>query len=650
MQRKSVVIFILLMILTGLLVAGCSGAELSPATATPTSEPTNTPIHATPTPIPTVLNVCLGQEPESLYLYSGARNQSTWAVLEGLYDGPIDYVQYEYIPVILEKIPSLADGDASIQTVTVKQGMYIVDAGGAMQALQKGVKYLPTGCASADCVAEYPGTGDVVMDQLVVKYQLKEGINWSDGTPLKASDSVFSFSLAGAPSYTGNKDLVRKTASYTALDDRTTQWIGLPGFRDQQYMSHFWIPLPEHVFSGKTAESIAADPLAGKTPLGWGPFTVKEWVAGDHITLQKNPAYFRAAEGLPRVDYVNFRFLNTTPEQSVEALLTGECDVVDESTLLDDQIATLLQLQSAGKLRAAIKSSPVWEGLYYGISPASYDDGYYPNLGDRQDLFGDARTRKALAMCINREKIVTDLLAGTSQVPVGMLDNANPLSLGADQAIPYDPAAGSALLEQIGWKDMDQNPATPRVAVNIPTVYLGTPLQFTYYTTSAALRKSVSEQVVSDLAACGVAVSVNEFDPDELFAGGPDGPLFGRNFDTASLSWSPSTLPACQFFSTDQIPTVQNSWYGVNVGGFSNAEFDAACQTASFALPGEEDYPASQQAVQTGFLEQMPVVPLYQYVRIGITQPNLCGYQMDATSRSSLWNLEKMEPGPACSQ
>jgi ABC-type transport system substrate-binding protein len=107
-------------------------------------------------------------------------------------------------------------------------------------------------------------------------------------------------------------------------------------------------------------------------------------------------------------------------------------------------------------------------------------------------------------------------------------------------------------------------------------------------------------------------------------------------------------MPACQFFSSAHIPLSGNAWYGVNIGGFSDKAFDEACLTASSALPGEEKYLEAQQAVQTIFVDQLPVIPLYQYVRVGLSQPDLCGYQMDATSRSSLWNIENMASGPAC--
>ncbi len=532
---------ILWIVLTFILItlSGCTPkAPAVPISTLPVETPQPTPLPPTPTPVPTGMSICIGSEPDSLFLYSGSRNQSTWSVLEGIYDGPMDYVQYEYLPVILEKIPNLNDGDAILSPVTVKEGMEIVDVDGNLQTLQKGVTFLPAGCSSSECAVPYTGTGEVQMDQLVVTYKLKPALTWSDGTPLKASDSVFSFRLAGDPAYSGSKDLLKKTAQYTAVDATTTEWRGVPGFRDQQYMTHFWIPQPEHVFSGKDFASIAADPLAKEKPLSWGPFMVQEWVAGDHITLVKNPAYFRAAEGLPKADFIQFKFLETTPEKSLEALLTGACDILDESTLLDEQISTILELQQTGKLKAAISPSPVWEGLNFGITPSSYDDGYAPNYGDRQDIFGDPRTRIALAMCINRPKIVDDLWGGASQIPTSYLGQGNPVALGSDLAIPFDPDRGSALLDEIGWKDMDKNPITPRVAVNMSKVFLGAPLQLTYYTTNAEMRKKVSAQIAADLAVCGVPVDIKISSSEELFKEGPEGAVFGRKFDLAQFSWS----------------------------------------------------------------------------------------------------------------
>ena len=164
-----------------------------------------------------------------------ADTQSKWSILEAIYDGPVDYVNYEYKPVILEKLPSLADGDAALVPVEMKDGMDMVDADGNLMTLQKGVKYFPSGCSSSDCIVEYDGKTPVKMDQLAVKFKIKSGITWSDGTPVTAQDSVTSYTLAASPVIPTNKGIIQRTASYKALDELTVEWTGLPGYRDQQY-------------------------------------------------------------------------------------------------------------------------------------------------------------------------------------------------------------------------------------------------------------------------------------------------------------------------------------------------------------------------------------------------------------------------------
>ena len=119
--------------------------------------------------------------------------------------------------------------------VEIKAGMDMVDADGNLMTLQKGVRFFPSGCSSSDCIVEYDGVSPVKMDQLVVKFKIKPGLTWSDGTPLTALDSVTSFELAASPLVPSNKGLVQRTASYKALDDLSIEWTGLPGFIDQQY-------------------------------------------------------------------------------------------------------------------------------------------------------------------------------------------------------------------------------------------------------------------------------------------------------------------------------------------------------------------------------------------------------------------------------
>ena len=46
------------------------------------------------------------------------------------------------------------------------------------------------------------------------------------------------------------------------------------------------------------------------SPSAGDAYTIEEWTPGDHISLVKNPNYFRAAEGLPAFDRLTFRFVS----------------------------------------------------------------------------------------------------------------------------------------------------------------------------------------------------------------------------------------------------------------------------------------------------------------------------------------------------
>lgn len=645
-MQKNIVVIIGVFIFATIITAGCTAnTPLYPTPALPTIQPSATPIPATSTPIPKNLTVCLGQEPSSLFIYDGSDTQSKWSILEAVYDGPVDLINYEYKPVILEKMPNLADGDASLAVVEIKAGMDMVDADGNLMTLQKGVKFLPSGCSSSDCIVEYDGVSPVKMDQLLVKFKIKPGLTWSDGTPLSALDSVTSFELAASPLVPSNKGIVQRTASYKALDDLTIEWTGLPGFMDQQFMTRFWLPLPSHILTGKEAATMMADPTIIEKPLGWGPFVISEWVRGDHITLSKNTAYFRASEGLPKVDFLTFRFLGNDPEQSLQALMNGECDVLDRSTMLDDQLTAMLELKNAGKLNAVVGSASFPDQLMINIKPASYDDEYNVLQGDRPDIFGNANVRKAMAMCINKEAINTELLGGVSTIPSGYLPAGDPLAEGEINSIAYDPAAGAALLEQEGWRDHDQDISTPRIAFTVTNVFPGTLLEVNYATTNAGLRRKSSEMIAVDLQKCGFKVNLSYLPSDQLFAPGPDGSIFGRKFDLAQFAWN---VAYCTLYETSQIPNEGNAWIGTNVNGYSSKEFDSACLSSRQVLPGQSNYMEAQKAPQVIFNTDSPAIPLYQNIQVGAARMDMCGFQMDPTTRSDLWNIEELDYGTTC--
>ncbi|WP_298004050.1 MULTISPECIES: peptide ABC transporter substrate-binding protein [Anaerolinea] len=640
-----------LVLMTLALVSGCivppsptPAASVTPTALPPT--PTETPI---PTPeMPRTLVVCLAEEPQTLYPYGG-NSRSMWAVLEALYDGPFDTRQYGVQPVILEKMPALSDGDARIEAVEVRAGDPVVDAAGNLVALAAGVQVLPAGCASPECAVTWDGSSSLQMDRLTVTFRLKEGIQWSDGAPLTAEDSVFSFNIAADPATPTAKGLIDRTLSYTALDERTVEWVGVPGFLERNYPAYFFLPLPRHAWGTLSAAQILQDEQIRRAPLGWGAYTVQEWTAGDHITLKKNPLYFRAAEGLPAFDTLVFRFSGNPPDSALMALVAGECDIVEPNADFLPLLEELINTQNNGRLQLLLAQGPEWEHVAFGIRPASYDDGYDPAAGDRPDFFGDVRTRQAFALCANREAIVRQVFFNRVEVPRGYLAPDHPAyNKEALPEYPYDPARGSALLDEVGWKDLDNDPGTPRVAQGVSGVPDGTPLKVELLTTQAALRTQTAQTLQQSWRACGIETTIAQLPPGEMFAPGPDGAVFGRRFDLAMFYWQTSQRNACALYTSAQIPGAINQWIGVNVSGFSSPAYDAACLDSlrAHATPAE-DLQALQNAEKV-FAEQLPVLPLYFQLKIAIARPDLCGFALDPTARSFLWNIEDIHIGEGC--
>jgi peptide/nickel transport system substrate-binding protein len=105
-----------------------------------------------------------------------------------------------------------------------------------------------------------------------------------------------------------------------------------------------------------------------------------------------------------------------------------------------------------------------------------------------------------------------------------------------------------------------------------------------------------------------VGVEVRTLSPAELYAPGPEGPLFGRQFDLALIAWQPMHGPDCGLYTSWAIPTAENDWIGTNIAGFADSAYDAACTAAALALPAEAQ--AALAAAEAAFVEQLPAVPL----------------------------------------
>lgn len=613
------------------------------ATAQPAVDATQdqTSVEDSPDAASQQLTICLGQEPQTLFWYSPL-SPAARSILAAVYDGPFDRLNFNNLAVILETVPSLAGGDVVLEPVSVEPGARIADAQGDLVVLAEGVAYRPAGCASPGCTQVYAGTDSISLDQMVVRFRLKPGLLWSDGAALSSADSVFSYQAARALQPQGWIELLNATWSYQALDELTLEWRGQPGYLAGEAANKFFQPLPLHAWEGIGWVNLPAAEAAVRTPLGWGPFRIESWQAGEQIVLTRNPNYHRAVEGLPRFERLVYRFI-PDPELALQDLRSGGCDLVDPTAVYESQFDELAALQAAGELVLSIQAAAAWEQVTFSILPAAAGEGR---------VFSQVEVRQAAAQCIDRQAILGQVLAGFAQPAQGFFPPGHPYAGQAAADSAYDPQAGQQSLESASWRDLDNNPATPRTAQGVPGFTDGAPLQVTYLVSPDPDRQAAASIAKAGLEACGFGVEISTRPFTEYLAPGPDGPVFGRQFDLAQFAWPGSDGNLCGLYLSSEIPgpypEFNRGWGGGNAGGYASPAFDQACEFLRSAPPEWPEHSLAASQVQEYLAAEVPVLPLYWRFRVALAHPEVCGLEQTSVASNWLWNIELFQRAEAC--
>jgi peptide/nickel transport system substrate-binding protein len=589
-------------------------------------------VELAPTPTPEVvaakeLVICVGQEPDTLYPYGRSRpSDAAEHIWHGLYEAMYTTLSYDYQARGLEKIPSLADGDALITPVTVGAGDTVFNASDDVVRLAEGVMVRTYDGE----VVEFDGA-PLTMPQMAVQFNLQPLV-WSDGVPVTAGDSVYSYELAADAGTPLPKRIFERTASYQATGDLQTTWTGIPGYLSPDYFTRVWTPYPRHHWGEFTAAELLDAEVSTLMPLSHGPYVLDEWVMGDHITLSKNPFYYRAEEGQPVIDTIRFVFVPNS-SQLIAQLLSGQCDIGTHDGLSRADSQALIDAEDGGLLTPYFQTGTVFEHIDFGINSVEE----YENT--RPDWFQDPRVRQAIVMCTDRQSMVEEVMFGRSELIHAYVPSSHPLYPADAVEWPYDVGEANALLDSLGYTDRDEDGIREDRGSESPFEL----------TLLGALGNEVDEQVATlfqeDLVECGIEVSLSFIHSDEYFADGPDGPLFGRQFELAAFPWLISIEPNCALYLSSRTPGPENNWnrsYNNNTG-FHFEPFDEACELAMNSLPGTPEYEESHQEALRLWSEQVPIIPLFMRLKVAATRPGILNFEFDSTQSSELWNLYELD-------
>ncbi|MBM3740291.1 MAG: hypothetical protein FJW39_31440 [Acidobacteria bacterium] len=191
-----------------------------------------------------------------------------------------------------------------------------------------------------------------------ITFELRKGLKFSDGTPLSGEDVVYSIlrlldPKLNAPSADAFRVPGGGQAKAEAVGNRVTvrfpaPLAGLPGVFDQVA-----------VLSSKS-------PLKEKAVLG--PFAVKEYKAGQHLLLSRNPHYWRRDSSGRTLPYLDSIRLDIQPNREIELMRfrRGEVHLINR---VEPDLFDRMMKETAGTFQdggATLESELMWFNLSPG--------------------------------------------------------------------------------------------------------------------------------------------------------------------------------------------------------------------------------------------------------------------------------------------
>jgi peptide/nickel transport system substrate-binding protein len=424
---------------------------------------------------------------------------------------------------------------------------------------------------------------EVSPDGKTYTFHLREDVKFSNGQPVTAEDVAWSLNRFGNPKL--NAIMAAVAVGYgnaTAVDDSTVRVQLTKPVAAFLYNISIW---PAFILPKDLVEK-QGDAFY-KKPVGTGPFMVKEFAKGDHITFVRNPNYWE--EGKPYLDSVRFNFVADSNTR-ILAVRGGSAHIMDGVPF--SQINSLRNSKGVALQAAKV---PLFLGLW---------------LNHAREPLADVNVRKAMQHALDRQKMNRSILAGLGQIPnsvlMGFALDAPPSAV---KPYPYDVAKAKELMAQSKFPD----------GFSTSLVY---PSGYDYY-------KQLALLIQQELGAIGIKLRLIE-----------------QETATVSDRWSTRdydmVFPFASFTSDITVPDeyadfIANPDNGFN--GFNSNWKDPAIQ--KMVLDFETTVNASERGekwaeIQQALMNETPVINVMNLPFVNAHTPNTCGTSIDGLGSDHL--------------
>ena len=435
-----------------------------------------------------------------------------------------------------------------------------------------------------------PGTAEswtVSPDGKEYTFIIRKNAKWSDGKPVTAQDFVYSWTRlldpATAAEYAYQAYYIKNGEAFNtgkikdptqlgikAKDDRTVVislenptpfFLSLVAFKNLA-------PVPKHViekFKG------AAEWTKEGNMVSNGPFKLAEWRLNKHVKLVPNEFYWDRAKVKLQEAYM-LPIENQDTEE--KAFFAGELQETNEVPNLKVPL-----------YKQQISKEP---SKYHPFKTPAYLGTYFFRVNVTKAPMNDKRVRKALALTIDRELIVSKV-TGAGEMPAVAYTPPNTAGYTPKPVLnttvkPENIAEAKKLLAEAGYPD---GKGLPKIEI--------------HYNTSENHKKIVTALQQMWKKNLGIEVGLlNEEWKVYLNTQNTMGYQISRS---GWIGDYPDPNTFLDMFVTGG---------GNNKTGWGNAEYDAMIKKAGTTLDQKERFAAFQRAEEI-ILDELPIIPVYVY-------------------------------------
>lgn len=323
-----------------------------------------------------------------------------------------------------------------------------------------------------------------------IRFKLREGLRYSDGTPFSSADVAYTMQQLMDPalhSATGD--------AFRSAEGKVTAQAVSPAVVEITFPA----PVANLVNIFDTV-AILSSKSPQKEMATVGPFYVAEHKSGSYILLKRNPNYWKkdaAGHSLPYLDSIR---LEVEQNREIEALRyrRGEVHLINT---VQPAIFEKLSSDVPELVRDAGVSSDT-EQLWFNQSLSAPIPDY------KRAWFTSTNFRRAISEAINREDMTRVVFRGHAKPAIGIISPANRFWFNSKlKPHPYDPAAALKLLQQDGFHQEN----------GILKDKGGHPVEFSIVTNAGNRpRESMATMIQEDLKKIGIKVNVTTIDMPSL--------------------------------------------------------------------------------------------------------------------------------------